>query len=166
MLTEVMWWMVLVRMLRRRCTTIRETCKPRHLTLCKVLWGAIGTIARYVAHLVRLLGIEHHLLISPLCKLSVSGRIEIRVLLGYVSRRCMWAMDVIRWLLGLVLIEGRVKGLSSDRGRPTSLRLLLYRIGVRLLRLRLLLLRLLLGDDCRRLRRCMVACGRRALTRD
>jgi len=76
-------------------------------------------------HLVVLLGVEHHLLVCPLCERIVGGIIErIRAHLGLMT--LMHVGGVRR----SVLIEAGVVG--SVGGGPTRL-LLLYRVGIRLL---------------------------------
>jgi hypothetical protein len=122
--------------IRRRCAAW-ERVEPRKLILSKVIRGGIGAITRrHVLHLMGLLlGIEHHLLISPLCELSVGSWIKIRILLGYLSR-CVRRMTVHierLLLLGWVLVEGRVKWLGSNGWGPTSLWLLLHRVRIWLL---------------------------------
>jgi hypothetical protein len=70
-----------------------------------------------------LLSVEHHLLISPLCKLSVGIKIGSRGRNLTLLRRIDWV-----WLLVGVLIEGcGVEGLCV--GIPTGL-LLLNRVGI------------------------------------
>lgn len=63
-----------------------ERAEPSHRILREVIWSSTRTIARHVLlHLMcLLLGVEHHLLISPLCKLRVGSRIEVRALLRYL----------------------------------------------------------------------------------
>jgi len=79
------------------------------MILRKVVRGSIGSIARHVLHLVRLLlGTEHHLLISPLCELCVGSGVKIWVLLGDLSRGCVRrvSMEVESLLLLIwILIE-------------------------------------------------------------
>jgi hypothetical protein len=85
-----------VRMITRRwwrgCTAWErvESCQ---VILRKIVWGNIGSIARdmLLLHLVRLvLGIEHHLLISPLSELGIGSGIKVRILLGYLTWSCVW----------------------------------------------------------------------------
>lgn len=93
-------------------------------------------------HLMCLVSVEHHLLISPLCcELCISSRIIIRV--GSMHLTLSW-MHGIRLLVVVILIEGWIK----------RLRAMWWGIPCWLLLLRLLLLlllngvgiRLLLGD--------------------
>jgi len=75
--------------------------------------------------LMILLGVEHHLLVCPLCELGVGGVIErIGIHLGLMT-----LMDV-RGVGRSVLIKARVVG--SVGGGPARL-LLLDRVGIRLL---------------------------------
>ena len=75
--------------------------------------------------LMVLLGVEHHLLVCPLCKLSVGSVIElIGVHLGLMTLMHVGGVG------GSVLIEAGVVG--SVSGGPTRL-LLLYRVGIWLL---------------------------------
>ena len=85
------------------------------------MWG-------YVGHLMGLLSVVHHLLISPLCKLGI-GRIVIGGL-DLVWRRVRTTVERVG-LLMRILVESGVELLLLS-GIPTSL-LLLDRIRIRLL---------------------------------
>jgi len=75
--------------------------------------------------LMILLGVEHHLLVCPLCELSVGGVVErTGVHLGLMPLMHVGGVG------GSVLIEARVVG--SISGGPARL-LLLYRVGIWLL---------------------------------
>ena len=66
------------------------------------------------------LGIEHHLLIGPLCSKLCIGRIK-------VGR--LWVLIRLLWLLLLViLIKGGIERRRRYVGSPAALRLLLDRV--------------------------------------
>ena len=70
-----------------------------------------------------LLGVEHHLLISPLCELSIG--VEIWAVRGDLA---LLGRVYLVWLLVRVLVKGGgIEGLSV--GVPSGL-LLLYRVGI------------------------------------
>lgn len=132
--SRVAVWGKLVGMRRGR-RTAREEVVIRYRVGREVLAGSgasttcTTTLSRDVGHLMSVLRIVHHLLISPLLELGI-GRIVVRVLGMDLSWRRVAVHDVR--LLVRVLVEGRVKLLLRMWRGPPCL-LLLYRVWIRLL---------------------------------
>ena len=110
-----------------------EGAEAGHRTLGKVVGVGVAAVAASLAadgvhlgHLMRLLGVEHHLLVRPLSELGVGG-----VVIGHLAllRVRRMTVDGIGLLMG-ILIEGGIELLR--RWGPGCL-LLLDRVGVRLL---------------------------------
>jgi len=96
-----------------------------------------------------LLGIEHHLLVGPLCsELGVGvGGVKVGLwlwrllLLGWLLLLLLLIHLLLRWLL-VILVKRGIKGRGGDVGRPAALGLLLHGVRIRrvLLKEHLLLL--------------------------
>jgi hypothetical protein len=99
---------VMVRV-RWRCSTWKWIEVGGKLILREELGRSLVWAERGHVKLMGLLGVEHHLLISPLSELSVGSGVKIRVLLRY------GILGGVKWVLLLlqrVLIKGRVEGLG------------------------------------------------------
>lgn len=130
---------VAIRQLRgmgRRCAAW-ERAIARHGGRYKVIASASASTSlvwmwRNVGHLMRLVvGILHHLLISPLCSQLCVSLIVVWILKMHLS----WGRMAVHWerlLVGILVERGVVRLVWVLRCRPSCL-LLLHRIRVRLL---------------------------------
>ena len=94
-----------------------------------------------------LLGIEHHLLVGPLCsELGIGvGGVKVGLWLWRLLLLGWWRLLLIHLLLRLllvILVKRGIKGRGGDVGRPAALGLLLHGVRIRrvLLKEHLLLL--------------------------
>jgi len=119
----------------RRGTARKWVEYGRDLILGEIVW-AWGLLRSgpwgwtWCQRIGMLLGIEHHLLVRPLCSqlgVGVGGvKVGLWLLLLRIRLLLLWW-----WLLLVILVKRRIKGRGGDVGSPAALGLLLHRVGIR-----------------------------------